>query len=143
MTGSSPLWPEKSRSRVTGARVARLASVRPDGRPHLVPVTYALGGDTVVTAVDHKPKSTTALQRLANIEHQPQVSLLVDHYDDDWQQLWWVRLDGTARVVRDGPERNSLLEPLVAKYAAYRDQPPTGVVVVVTIETVSDWSASG
>jgi PPOX class probable F420-dependent enzyme len=105
-------------------------------------VTYALDGDTVVTGVDHKPKTTTALQRLANIEQHPQVSLLVDHYDDDWQQLWWVRLDGSARVVRDEPERSSLLEPLVAKYPAYRNQPPAGPVILVAVETVTTWSAT-
>ena len=143
MTGPAPLWPEKSRSRVTDARVARLASVRPDGRPHLVPVTYAIDGDTVVTAVDHKPKSTTALQRLANIEHHPRVSLLVDHYDENWQQLWWVRLDGSAKVVRDEPERTRLLVPLLAKYAAYRDHPPSGPVTIVTIDTVTAWSTTG
>jgi PPOX class probable F420-dependent enzyme len=142
MATTAPLWPDPSRSRVSAARVARLATVRPDGSPHLVPVTFALHGHTVVTAVDHKPKSTTALQRLANIDAEPRVSLLVDHYDEDWRRLWWVRLDGDAHVVRDEPERSTLLEPLVARYAAYQDRPPAGPVIVVRIATVTSWSAS-
>ena len=142
MATTAPLWPGESRPRVAAAAVARLATVRPDGSPHLVPVTFALHGDTVVTAVDHKPKSTTALRRLANIDAEPRVSLLVDHYDEDWRQLWWVRLDGDAHVVRDEPERTTLLEPLVARYAAYQDRPPDGPVIVVRIATVTSWSAS-
>lgn len=81
---------------VTEARVARLSTTRADGRPHVVPMTFALlsGGehaDALVTAVDAKPKRTTDLQRLRNIAANPAVSVLVDHYDDDWTQLWWVR----------------------------------------------------
>jgi len=142
MTATSPVWPDQSRSRVSAARIARLATVRPDGWPHLVPVTFALHGDTVVTAVDHKPKSTTALQRLANIDAEPRVSLLVDHDDEDWSRLWWVRLDGAAAVARDEPERTALLEPLVARYPAYQDRRPAGPVIVVQIVTVTSWSAS-
>src|SRR3990170_1270448 len=93
------------RSRVEQARVARLATVRPDGSPHLVVVTFALSGDTVVTAVDDKPKRTQQLQRLRNLQERPAATLLVDHYDEDWSQLWWVRLDGDAHVVRDEPRR--------------------------------------
>ena len=104
MAPSSPLWPDDARRRVVDARVARLVSVRPDGAPHVVPVPYALlDDDRVVTVVDAKPKTTQHLQRLANVEAEPRVALLVDHYDEDWQQLWWVRLDGVARVVREEP----------------------------------------
>jgi len=108
-----------------------------------VPVTFALAGDTVVTAVDHKPKSTTALQRLANIAADPRVTLLVDHYDEDWQQLWWVRLDGTARVTsQDDAERAACLELLAAKYPDYRNRPPAGPLVVIRVQTVVCWSAA-
>jgi PPOX class probable F420-dependent enzyme len=126
---------------VEQARVARLATVRRDGSPHLVVVTFALVGDAVVTAVDEKPKSTRALQRLANIEHQPSVSLLVDHYDEDWSRLRWVRLDGTAEVVRD-ERRSDLVAPLVAKYPQYQREPPLGPVVVIDVRRVVAWSAS-
>src|SRR5438552_12363668 len=90
------------RRRVEAARVARLATVRPDGRPHVVPITFAIAGDTIVTAVDDKRKRTTGLQRLRNVAAHPEVSVLVDHYDDEWSRLWWVRADGSARVVHEG-----------------------------------------
>ena len=83
-----------AKQRVRDARVGRLGTVTPDGRPHLVPVCFALREETVYTAVDAKPKSTLALRRLANIEATPSASLLVDHYDEDWTHLWWVRVDG-------------------------------------------------
>ncbi|MCA1674649.1 MAG: TIGR03668 family PPOX class F420-dependent oxidoreductase, partial [Actinobacteria bacterium] len=90
------------RERATRAPVARLATVRPDGLPHVVPVTFALDHDTLVTAIDQKPKTTTSLQRLKNIEAHPFASVIIDHYEDDWSRLWWVRGDGTARVVPQG-----------------------------------------
>ena len=134
------LFTMRERDLVESARVARLATVRPDGRPHLVPVTFAFAApDVLVTAVDHKPKRTSALQRLRNVEAHPQVSLLVDHYDDDWAALWWVRMDATAHVVRDGASRSRLAEPLVHKYEAYAPTPPAGPVVVMTVHTVVSW----
>jgi PPOX class probable F420-dependent enzyme len=141
---SDRLEPDSAeRGFVEQARVARLATVRPDGTPHLVVVTFALVGDTVVTAVDEKPKTTASLQRLANIEHQSAVSLLVDHYDEDWSQLRWVRLDGTAEVVHDEPRRTELLDSLVVKYEQYRREPPLGPVVVIDVRRATSWSASG
>lgn len=125
------------------ARVARLATVRPDGRPHAVPVTFAVVDDVLSFAIDDKPKRSTALQRLRNIEHQPRVCLLVDAYADDWSTLWWVRLDGVAKVVEDERERARLLAPLIAKYEQYRAAPPSGPVVAVRIETTTIWSADG
>jgi PPOX class probable F420-dependent enzyme len=142
MAPSSPVWPDDARRRVTDARVARLATVRPEGAPHVVPVTFALvDDDRLVTAVDAKPKTTQRLQRLVNVEAEPRVGLLVDHYDEDWQQLWWVRLDGVARVVREEPERSGMIEPLLVKYGQYADAPPTGPVVVVDVSRVRYWSA--
>ena len=91
-----------ARERFAAGRVARLATMSPDSRPHLVPVVFAVVGDTVWTAVDAKPKSTRSLRRLANIEANPRVSLLVDHYEEDWSALWWVRVDGKARLVSVG-----------------------------------------
>jgi len=136
------MWPDDARRRVADARVARLATVRPDGAPHVVPVTFALvDDDRIVTAVDAKAKTTQRLQRLANVETEPRVALLVDHYDEDWQQLWWARLDGTARVVREEPERGRLIEPLLVKYGQYADARPTGPVVVVEVGDVRYWSA--
>ena len=94
----------------------------------------------MVSAVDGKPKSTTALRRLDNIRAHPDVALLVDHYDDaDWSCLWWVRLDGRARVVTDGPEREAAIVALVAKHPQYREVRPPGAVVVVEDLTWRSW----
>src|SRR3954468_8250599 len=95
--------------RVSAAPVGRLATISPDGRPHLVPVCFVLDGDTAYSAVDHKPKRTARLRRLANLESDPRCALLVDRYDDDWSQLWWVRLDGLGRIVTDDDERRRAL----------------------------------
>ncbi len=123
--------------------MARLATVRPDGRPHVVPVTFAFEGRTIVTAIDHKPKTTASLQRLRNIEALPVASVLVDHYDDDWSQLWWVRADGSAQVVSEGPEWRAAIGRLADKYRQYREDPPDGPVIVVTVERWTSWSAEG
>ena len=127
---------EWSRERFAAARVARLATVGPEEGPHLVPVVFAVVGDTIVSAVDHKPKSTTRLRRLANIESDPRVSLLIDEYDEDWSRLWWVRADGRAAVHETWD-----LAPLVAKYEQYADRVPTGPVIVVEVDRWSGWSA--
>jgi PPOX class probable F420-dependent enzyme len=121
------------------ARVARLATLGTDGRPHVVPICFALDGDTLYTAVDAKPKSTRALRRLANIESDPRVEIVIDHYDEDWSKLWWVRLSGRARVI-DHDARG--LELLQAKYPQYRDDPPAGPFVVVAIEARTAWQAA-
>jgi PPOX class probable F420-dependent enzyme len=127
-----------ARTRFAAARVARLATVGADGTPHLVPVTFAVRGDTVVIAVDHKPKRTTDLKRLRNIAADPRVSLLADQYDEDWDRLWWVRADGRARVADTGP-----VDLLVAKYPQYADRPPAGPVIIVEIDKWRGWAASG
>ncbi len=90
------------RRRLADSTVAVLATVTPDGRPHAVPVCFALDGAVIYFAVDHKPKRTTDLQRLRNIAANPAVSLLAEHYEHDWNRLWWVRADGIARVLAAG-----------------------------------------
>jgi PPOX class probable F420-dependent enzyme len=127
------------RTRVAGARVGRLATVTDEGRPHLVPCCFALVGDTVYSAVDAKPKSTLALRRLANVRATGHASLLVDHYDDDWSGLWWVRVDGAGRVVESGPERDTALAALATKYDQYRRTPPPGPVVALDITRWRAW----
>jgi PPOX class probable F420-dependent enzyme len=128
--------------RFAGAPVARLATVRPDGRPHVVPIVFAVDGETVYTAVDGKPKSSARLQRLANIEANPQVSILADHYTEDWSQLWWVRADGVATVWFDGPECERGLELLRSKYTQYREVPLDGPVIAVAVEKWTSWPRS-
>ena len=129
------------RRRVTQARVARLATVRPDARPHIVPITFAIDGDTIVTAVDHKRKTTMGLQRLKNLEAHPAASVIIDHYEDDWSRLWWVRGDGTASIVDDGPDLEQAVRRLADKYPPYRDNPPGGPAIVVTVDRWVSWSA--
>jgi PPOX class probable F420-dependent enzyme len=132
---------EDARARFAAARVARLATVRPGGRPHLVPVVFVVSGDVVWSAVDDKPKSTRALQRLANIEANPSVALLVDHYDDDWTQLWWVRAEGRAEVVELGAAGTAeALDSLAQKYPQYAAHRPAGPFVRVNVTRWSGWS---
>jgi PPOX class probable F420-dependent enzyme len=132
-----------ARAKLAGARVAHLATADLEGRPHVVPMTFALLDDaTIVTAVDHKPKRTTALRRLANIAANPQVAVLADHYAEDWTQLWWARADGTGRVVapdEDPALRASALSALATRYAPYRDRPPAGPIVVIDVQRWSGW----
>jgi PPOX class probable F420-dependent enzyme len=130
------------RALVEEARVARLATLEADGRPHLVPICFALDGDILYSAVDRKPKRSRRLRRLENITSNPHVTLLVDHYQEDWSKLWWVRLRGVARVLAEGPEHDRALALLAAKYEQYRADPPTGPVVAVAISEWRSWAAS-
>ena len=145
-----------------GTAVARLATVTPAGRPHIVPVTFVLDsrpgqGDWVYTAVDHKPKSTTRLQRLRNIQAQPRVALLADHYADDWTQLWWVRADGEAAVLGAADPADEAagvtgaagvagaagpLGLLAARYPQYAARPPAGPVIAVRVDRWTGWAAA-
>jgi PPOX class probable F420-dependent enzyme len=131
------------RVRFTQAPIARLATATPDGTPHLVPVVFAVDGDpdVVYTAVDAKPKTTRRLRRLANIESNPQVSLLVDHYADDWTQLWWVRADGVAAIHSGGDAMDTGLKLLRAKYPQYQSVSLEGPVIAVTVRRWSSWNA--
>lgn len=130
------------RELVGQARVARLGTINPQGAVDLVPVVFAVeDGDRLVTAVDHKPKTTHRLRRLDNIARDPRVTVLVDHYADDWHELWWVRVRGRARVTEAGPEREAALAALRARYEQYRQQPPEGPAILVDIESWRGWSA--
>jgi PPOX class probable F420-dependent enzyme len=128
------------RPRFASARVARLATVGADGRPHLVPVCFVLVGDTVYSPVDHKPKRTTALRRLANVAATGRASLLADHYAEDWTTLWWVRADGTGRVLDRAPDA---VDALAAKYPQYAAHPPAGPVLAVDVTAWTGWAAAG
>jgi PPOX class probable F420-dependent enzyme len=127
---------EWAQQQFSHARVARLATVSGDGSPHLVPIVFAVEGSRLISAVDHKPKSTTALRRLDNIAVNPFVSVLVDDYDDDWTHLWWARADGWAHVY-DTYDVTALVE----RYEQYRAQPPDGQVIVIEVDHWSGWSA--
>ncbi|WP_367318939.1 TIGR03668 family PPOX class F420-dependent oxidoreductase [Streptomyces sp. HUAS ZL42] len=140
---------DEARRRFAAARIARLATVDPGGRPHLVPVVFACGGDRVVTAVDWKPKRSQQLRRLRNIDAHPAVGLLVDVYDEDWDRLWWVRADGSARTVppdaSDGRSREEYAQAIAQlreKYRQYRRHPPEGPVIVITVARWTGWRAA-
>ena len=133
---------DEARARFAGVRAARLGTADAQGRPHVVVVTFAVAGDTVYTAVDQKPKSGTNLKRLRNVRENPQVSMLADEYSDDWGALWWVRADGRAVILDDQRQMAEPLRLLADRYWQYREAPPPGPVLAVTVERWSGWSAA-
>jgi PPOX class probable F420-dependent enzyme len=135
--------PADLRSRVAGARVARLASRDLSGRLHLVPICFVLEGDSLYSAVDAKPKRSRALRRLENVRADPDVCVLVDHYEEDWARLWWVRLRGRARVLEAGDERERAIELLREKYPQYEADPLGGPVLVIDVDEWRAWPALG
>ncbi len=133
---------DEARALVASARVARLATVNPGLGVDVVPITFALlEGDRLVSIVDQKPKSTTRLRRLTNIRAHPEVTVLVDHYEDDWERLWWVRMRGTATVISEGDAFAEAVEALTDRYPQYVDAPPPGPVVSVAVAAWSGWRA--
>ena len=134
---------DEARRRFADAAVARLATVGAAGQPHLVPVTFAVDGDHIYTAVDAKPKTTANLRRLRNIAGNPQVAVLADHYEEDWDGLWWVRADGVASILTQPPEMAGPLRLLAARDPQYRASPPGGPVISVRVARWSGWAATG
>jgi PPOX class probable F420-dependent enzyme len=140
VAASMNLSAEEARQRFGQERVARMATVDEEGRPHVVVHTFAAEGDWIFHAVDHKPKRSMDLARVRNIRAHPAVSVLVDHYSDDWEQLWWVRADGTAYILEDDEQRAEPVRLLAERYAQYRDRPPEGPVIAVEVARWSGWS---
>ena len=133
----------EAKGRFAAARVARLATADSSSRPHLVPVTFAVDKDNrIYIAIDHKPKTTTNLRRIRNIRENAHVTLLVDHYEEDWRQLWWVRADGQAHILDDERQRERPIEILASKYKQYRETRPAGPVIVIEVERWIGWSGS-
>jgi PPOX class probable F420-dependent enzyme len=136
-----PLSEDEARHRFAAARIARLATVRADGRPHVVPIVFAVDGDTVFSIADPKPKRGLDLLRHRNIAANPAVSLLVDEYEESWERIWWVRVDGTARVVEEGPERDTTMRLLRAKYSQYAAwTEPFGAATVIAVDRLASWT---
>lgn len=137
---------EEAVSRLRSARVGRLATVTPEGRPHVVPFVFAIVQDgpalRAYWAVDHKPKRSSRIRRLENLEANPAAEVLVDGYDEDWERLWWVRAAGSGRVVESDAERSIALEALGAKYPQYEVDPPEGPFVAIELERVTSWSGT-
>ena len=139
-----PRLPEdEARRRLAAARIARLATVRADGRPHVVPIVFAFDGDVVRTIADPKPKRGLDLLRHRNIAANPAVSLLVDAYEESWETIWWVRADGQGRVVEVGPERDEAIRQLRAKYPQYAEwTEPFGAATIIRVARISSWTLS-
>jgi len=133
---------EEARRRVAAARVGRLATVDQHGRPHVVPICFAISDDRVVSVVDHKAKRTLELRRLENVRQNPDVQLVVDHYDDDWSALWWVRISGKGRVIDRGAMRDEAIDLLATKYPQYREHRPAGPVLLIDITQINGWQAT-
>ena len=128
------------RERVRSARVARLATTDRSGRPHLVPFCFVLDGEELLSAVDAKPKASQRLRRLENVRANPAVSVLVDHYEEDWSRLWWVRVDGRAEVLESGGAADRARELLAGKYEQYRSARPAGPVLRIRAERWAGWA---
>jgi PPOX class probable F420-dependent enzyme len=131
---------EEMRRRVAQARVGRLATIDPDGGPNLVPFVFALEGDTLYSSVDEKPKRTRQLRRLENLRHDPRFTVLVDHYEEEWPAVWWVRLKGRGRVIDEGVERDRALGLLGEKYEQYDGEAPQGAVIALDVEEWRGWA---
>ena len=128
------------RQRFAESRVARLATLDPAGRPHLVPIVFALAGDTLYSAVDAKPKRSATLRRIENARKRPEVTVLVDHYEEEWSRLWWIRLRGRARVLDEGKDAVRALALLADKYEQYRREPPGLPVLAIDITEWRSWT---
>ena len=130
------------RERVEAARIARLGTIDADGRAHLVPIVFVLEGDTLYTAVDAKPKRSRRLRRIENARERPDVTVLVDHYDENWRELWWVRLRGRARVLERGEEAEHALALLATKYDQYARERPGMPVLAIDVAEFRAWAAT-
>ena len=106
-----------------------------------MPIVFAVDGDTLYSAVDSKPKRSRTLRRIENARARPDVTILVDHYEEDWRRLWWIRVRGRARVLDEGDEFAHALALLTHKYEQYRSEAPDGPVLAVDITDVREWAA--
>jgi PPOX class probable F420-dependent enzyme len=134
------LQPDEALRRLLVSDVARLATASAEAVPHIVAVTFAEAGRRIYIAIDHKPKSSSRLTRLRNIEQNPSVSLLIDHYSPDWEALWWARMDGRARVLEPGNAPDEAVGALRAKYPQYREMPLDGPVIEIEPTRTTGWS---
>ncbi len=125
-------------------RVARLGTVDEAGRPHLVPICFALGGDVLYSAIDEKPKrgDYARLRRLRNIAANPHVQVLLDVYDDDWSRLRYVQLRGVARVIEPGDTHSRAVSLLRVRYDQYRGMAlESRPIIAVDVQRAVGWRA--
>ena len=141
MGRDAPAIPEKAAAFLAARRVGRLATADAAGRPHAVPVCYAFDGRRIYTAVDRKPKRRPArgLKRVANVLENPNVALVVDDYSEDWSDLGYVMVRGSAELLEDGEERTAAEKLLRDKYPQYREllAPGCAVIAITPAKTVA------
>jgi PPOX class probable F420-dependent enzyme len=132
--------PKWARELLEEARVARLGLIDGDGHPRVLPVTFALAGDALVTAIDHKRKDVPAqrLARLRWLRARPRAALTVDHYEEDWSRLAWVQALG-ATTIHDAADARAAIAALEGRYEQYRDHPPVGPVIVLAPDRFVWW----
>jgi PPOX class probable F420-dependent enzyme len=129
-------------------RVGHLATADAKAMPHLVPICFVYDGQVVYTAIDHKPKRATGyrMKRIRNLLENPQVTFLVDHYEEDWQQLSYIMIQGRAQILESGPERQRALGLLEDKYPQYRERQlaqDTGLVIKIVPDSIRHWAWVG
>jgi PPOX class probable F420-dependent enzyme len=135
---SIPAWANEM---LASARVARLGLLDTDDRPRVLPVTFALVGGAIYSAIDHKPKRPGGEPaRLKYLRRRPVAALTVDHYDDDWTALAWVQVLGRVEILA-AEHTPVALEALAAKYSQYRADPPPGPVLKLAPERTLWWRA--
>jgi PPOX class probable F420-dependent enzyme len=133
---------------IAEGRVGRLGTADGSGQPLVVPICYAFDGERLYSAVDAKPKRTAAdhLRRIRNIRDNPRVSVVIDHYDEDWSRLSWVIIEGLADLLTEGAEFTRGADLLLAKYPQYRAMGlarDAGMMVRVRPTRVSQWRFEG
>ena len=137
-----PTIPEHYLKILTNYPIGHLATADQNAHPHLIPICYSSDGVSIVSALDQKPKSTGIrnLKRVKNIISNPQVALLIDHYDDDWQKLWYVLISGTATLLEKGEFQKKAIGLLVDKYPQYQDMCISkSPVIRITPTKITSW----
>ena len=128
---------------VAQARTATLGTIAEDGRPRLVPICFVLDGDVLYTPIDEKPKQTSDphhLARIRDIERRADVTVLIDRWDENWDHLAWLRIDGRASLTEDPAERARAIAALRAKYPQYADHDlEARPLIRIAIERVRSW----
>ena len=139
----SRLSPRASRL-IRSARVAHLATADKSGQPHVIPICFVYDGKSFYSPIDEKPKRTvpSKLKRLKNIRDNPNIALVIDHYDEDWRKLGYILVFGQARILQSGEKHRSAVKLLRRKYRQYRamviDERP---MIVITAKRIVSWNA--
>ena len=133
--------------RIQAARSAHLATASADALPHLIPVVFALHAGAIYIPIDQKPKTTTKIRRLRNIQENPPAALLIDQYHDDWTKLWWILLRGPAQILhpqpRDPAEAAAAIAALRTRYPQHARHDLEHLPLIrLTITQITHWSAS-